>query len=147
MKELYHKCKNLYVQYKEIINYLIFGGLTFVVSMLTYYICRLAFDYVLSNLISWVAAVLFAYITNKAFVFESKTETIFLLIKEFVLFIASRIFTLLLETAILYIMVDWLHINDMLVKVIAQIIVILTNYILSKLVIFKNKNKTTNTIK
>ncbi len=145
MKELYYKCKNLYVQYKEIINYLIFGGLTFVVSMLTYYLCRLAFDYVVSNFISWVAAVLFAYVTNKAFVFESKTETTFLLIKEFVLFVASRIFTLLLETLIMYIMIDWFHINDMLVKVIAQIIVILTNYILSKLIIFKNK--TLNTTK
>ncbi len=145
MKELYYKCKDLYVQYKEIINYLIFGGLTFVVSMLTYYLCRLAFDYVVSNFISWVAAVLFAYVTNKAFVFESKTETTFLLIKEFVLFVASRIFTLLLETLIMYIMIDWFHINDMLVKVIAQIIVILTNYILSKLIIFKNK--TLNTTK
>lgn len=140
MKKLYDKCKNLYVQYKEIINYLIFGGLTFMVSMLTYYLCRIAFDYVVSNFISWVAAVLFAYITNKAFVFESKTETKLLLIQEFILFVASRIFTLLLETFIMYIMIDWLHINDMIVKVIAQIIIILTNYILSKLIIFKNKN-------
>lgn len=129
--------KEMYTKNKEVINYLIFGFLTFAVSMVTYYLSRLIFDYVVSNIISWILAVLFAYITNKLIVFESKTNNLKELINEFVKFIGGRIFTLILETLILYLMVDLMHINDMIVKLIAQVIVIITNYILSKLIIFK----------
>ena len=59
--------KEMYTKNKEVINYLIFGFLTFAVSMVTYYLSRLIFDYVVSNIISWILAVLFAYITNKLF--------------------------------------------------------------------------------
>lgn len=140
LKEIYQNCKNLYMKYKEVINYLIFGFLSFVVSMLTYYLARLCFDYVVSNLVSWIMAVIFAYVTNKRFVFESKVNSKQKLIKEFFVFVMSRIFTLILETILMYVMIDWIHMNDMLVKVIAQIVVILTNYILSKLIIFKKQN-------
>lgn len=129
--------KEMYTKNKEVINYLIFGLLTFAVSMVTYYLSRLIFDYVVSNIISWILAVLFAYITNKLFVFESKTNNLKEIINEFIKFIGGRIFTLILETLILYLMVDLMHINDMIVKLIAQVIVIITNYILSKLIIFK----------
>ncbi len=129
--------KEMYTKNKEVINYLIFGLLTFAVSMVTYYLSRLIFDYVVSNIISWILAVLFAYITNKLFVFESKTNNLKEIINEFIKFIGGRIFTLILETLILYLMVDLMHINDMIVKLIAQVIVITTNYILSKLIIFK----------
>lgn len=127
------------MKHKEVINYLIFGFLSFVVSMATYYLARICFDYVISNIISWVIAVIFSYVTNKLFVFESKIEGKRKLVKEFVTFILSRIFTLVLETLILYMMVDLMNMNDRMVKVIAQIIVILMNYILSKLIIFKKK--------
>ncbi len=141
MKEIYNKCKNLYVKYMEAINYLIFGFLSFVVSMLTYYLCRIVFDYLISNIVSWIAAVAFAYFTNKYFVFKSKAENKLALLREIGSFIFSRIFTLILETLIMYVMVDLLKINDMIVKVIAQVVVILTNYILSKLIIFKKRIK------
>ncbi|MCI8999728.1 MAG: GtrA family protein [Clostridia bacterium] len=127
------------MKHKEVINYLIFGFLSFVVSMATYYLARICFDYVISNIISWIIAVIFSYVTNKLFVFESKIEGKRKLVKEFVTFILSRIFTLVLETLILYMMVDLMNMNDRMVKVIAQIIVILMNYILSKLIIFKKK--------
>ncbi len=136
---MYRTCKNLYIKYKEVINYLFFGFLSFVVSMVTYYLARICFDYILSNLISWMIAVIFAYVTNKLFVFESKVDSKQKLLKEFFSFVASRVFTLVLETLVMYVMIDWMHINDMVVKVIAQIIVILTNYILSKLIIFKKR--------
>lgn len=139
IKEMYAKGKELYRKYKEIINYLFFGGLSFVVSMVTYYLARIWFDYLMSNLISWIIAVIFAYVTNKLFVFASKVEDKGKLLREFCTFVTSRIFTLLLETFVMYIMIDLMHINDIVVKVIAQIIVILTNYILSKLIIFKKK--------
>ena len=127
------------MKHKEVINYLIFGFLSFVVSMATYYLARICFDYVISNIISWIIAVIFSYVTNKLFEFESKIEGKRKLVKEFVTFILSRIFTLVLETLILYMMVDLMNMNDRMVKVIAQIIVILMNYILSKLIIFKKK--------
>ena len=92
----------------------------------------------LSNLLSWVIAVTFSYITNKLFVFQSNAKGKLELTKEFGKFVLGRVFTLILETVILYVMVDLLHINDMIVKVISQIVVIVTNYILSKLIIFKN---------
>lgn len=133
--------KEMYIKHKEVVNYLIFGFLSFVVSMVTYYLSRLVFDYVVSNIISWVIAVLFAYTTNKLFVFESKTNDMKALVKEFIKFIGGRVFTLILETLILYLMVDLMHINDLIVKMIAQVVVILTNYVLSKLIIFKNQKK------
>ena len=140
MKEILAKIKELYIKYKEGINYLIFGFLSFVVCIVTYNLCRIVFNYFISNFISWVVAVLFAYITNKLFVFESKTNGTKSLIKEFSKFVCGRIFTLILETAILYVMADMMKIDDRIVKIIAQIIVILTNYFLSKLFIFTKKN-------
>lgn len=125
----------------EGIKYLFFGFLSFLVSMITYYLSRLLFDYVISNIISWVVAVIFAYVTNKIWVFESKTNSFKALLKEFAKFVVSRIFTLILETLVLYLMVDLMHINDIIVKLIAQIIVILTNYVLSKLIIFKKRKQ------
>lgn len=70
------KIKELYLKYKEIINYLIFGGLTTIVSFGSYYVSAriMGIDEVVSNVISWILAVLFAYITNKLFVFESKAN-------------------------------------------------------------------------
>ena len=140
MEKTIKKIKELYMKYKEGINYLIFGFLSFVVCMVTYYICRIVFDYVISNFISWVVAVIFAYVTNKIFVFESKTNGAKKLIIEFSKFVCGRIFTLILETVILYVMVEKMKIDDRIVKVIAQIVVILTNYVLSKLFIFTKNN-------
>ncbi len=77
------------------------------------------------------------YITNKIFVFKSKTDSTSKLLKEFISFVLARIFTLVVETAILYIGSEVLKVNDIIVKVIAQIVIIILNYILSKLWIFK----------
>ena len=64
MKEILAKIKELYIKYKEGINYLIFGFLSFVVCIVTYNLCRIVFNYFISNFISWVVAVLFTYITT-----------------------------------------------------------------------------------
>ena len=129
--------KVIYWEHKEIINYLIFGFLAFLVSMGTYFIARLVFNYVISNIISWIVAVIFAYMTNKAFVFQSITNSIQALIKEFVSFIAGRAFTLFLETFTIYLLFDVVGFNEFIVKVIGQAVVIITNYLLSKFFIFK----------
>ena len=88
MKNLFNKGIELYKKYKEVINYLIFGGLTTVVSMVSYFIFTRVFgiDEVVSSAISWFCAVTFAYITNKIWVFESKTNTVGSFFKEAVMF-------------------------------------------------------------
>ena len=95
---------------------------------------------IISNIIAWVVAVVFAYLTNKAIVFESKTESIKSLFKEFVSFIGARIFTLVVETIFLKVVIDILGYNEILMKIVSNIIVIILNFIFSKLFIF-NKDK------
>ena len=133
---MFNKLFVLYKKYKEIINYLIFGGLTTLISIITYALFAKVFhiDYLISNVLSWVLAVLFAYITNKIFVFESKSKKN---IKEITSFFFFRIVSLIMEMIILYVFVDMLHIDDLVTKIIAQIIVIVSNYIFSKVFVFK----------
>ena len=135
------KIKELFIEYKEIILYLVFGVLTTVVSLVTYYILTItilnpkdAFELQLANIISWVLSVLFAYITNRKYVFESRSNKI---LKEATSFMGGRIFTLLLDMAIMFIFVTVMHFNDKLFKLLSQIIVIAVNYIISKLFVFK----------
>lgn len=133
---MFNKLFDLYKKYKEIINYLIFGVLTTLISIITYALFAKVFhiDYLISNVLSWIIAVLFAYITNKIFVFESKSKKN---IKEITSFFFFRVVSLIMEMVILYIFVDMLHIDDLVTKIIAQIIVIVSNYVFSKLFIFK----------
>ena len=92
IKDLYDKCWDLYGKYKEIVNYLIFGGFTVLVNFVTYFVFArlLGVDEVISNIVSWFVAVLFAYVTNKIFVFESKTETKTETLKEMASFFVCR---------------------------------------------------------
>ena len=133
---MFNKLFVLYKKYKEIINYLIFGGLTTLISIITYALFAKVFhiDYLISNVLSWVLAVLFAYITNKIFVFESKSKKN---IKEITSFFFFRVVSLIMEMIILYVFVDMLHIDDLVTKIIAQVIVIVSNYVFSKVFVFK----------
>lgn len=139
MKEL----KKVYLKYQEIINYLIFGALTTIVSLLTYYLLVLtilnpnnAIELQIANIISWITCVTFAYITNRKYVFNSKNKNIF---KEIIKFYSSRLTTLFLDMIIMYIFVTKLEFNDKIIKIIVQILIIILNYILSKLLVFKKK--------
>ena len=141
-----NKIKELYLKYKEIINYLIFGVLTTVVSLVTYYICVYtildpdnAVQLQIANVISWIISVAFAYITNRKFVFESKEKN---KIKEASKFVTSRIATLLMDMAIMFIGVTLLKFNDKIIKIVSQVVVIIANYLLSKIIVFnKGENK------
>lgn len=132
----------IYHKYEEIWNYLITGALGVLVNIIAYSLCRLInLNIVASNVISWIISVLFMYLTNKIFVFKSKKNNLFELIKEFISFVLARVFTLVVETGILFFGSNILKINDIIVKIIAQIIIIILNYILSKMLVFKkNKN-------
>ena len=143
------KIKELYLKYKEVINYLIFGVLTTIVSLAVKYLLLFtifdasnAIELQVAVIISWIAACLFAYITNRIWVFESKSKQI---IKEIIKFFVARLSTLGLEMLIMFIFVTALGLNsDIWVIVwtlVSQVLVIVGNYILSKLIVFKNKKK------
>lgn len=135
--------KNIYLKYKEIINYLIFGILTTIVSLLTYYLLvftildpKNAIELQIANIISWIVSVTFAYITNRIYVFNSKNNNI---TKEIIKFYSSRLTTLLIDMLIMFILVTKLEFNDKIIKILVQIIVIILNYLLSKILVFKKK--------
>lgn len=126
---------NLDNKIKEILKYLIVGGLTTVVSIVSYYIVRLFIEnYLVCTVISWIFAVAFAYITNRVFVFNSKRENVF---KECTEFVFSRILSLVAEVAVMYLLVDFLNISDKISKIIVQVIIVILNYVFSKLFVFK----------
>lgn len=126
-------------KYKQTILYLIFGVLSTIVNIVTYVVCtrNLNIEFLISNWIAWIAAVLFAYITNKFFVFESKKTNIKFLIKEFSSFVSCRILSGITEMILMYIMISLMSLNDFIVKIITNIVVVILNFIFSKLIIFK----------
>lgn len=133
--------KKLYQKYKEIINYLIFGFLTTVVSLGTYYLLTMTLldpnnpiELQITNVLSWIVAVNFAYFTNRKYVFNSKNKNI---LSEMIKFYLARIASLLIDMLLMYILVSRLKYNDKIMKVIVQIVVVVMNYIFSKVIIFK----------
>lgn len=143
------RIKELYIKYKEIINYLIFGVLTTLVNLITKYILLFTildptngFQLQIAIIISWIVAVIFAYFTNRKFVFESKNQN---KLKEFMSFVVARIATLLLEMFIMWFFVTLLKLNSDLYVIIftlvAQVAVVIGNYIFSKLFVFKKTDK------
>ncbi|MBQ6806782.1 MAG: GtrA family protein [Lachnospiraceae bacterium] len=141
MKKIFQFGWDMYKKHEEGINYLIFGFLAFVLNYALYFFFEslLHMNYMLATAFSWVLTVVFAYWTNHTFVFKSKNMDTASLIKEFGSFISARIATELLELLLMYLMVDLAGINSYIAKLIGQTIVILTNYFLSKLWIFKEK--------
>lgn len=133
----------LFLKYKEVILYLVFGGLTTLVNIVCYAVCARGFHMgtLVSNGIAWVLSVLFAYVTNKIFVFESKTDGVREAVREFVSFIACRAGTGVLDMAVMYVTVDMLGWYDVLMKILSNIIVIILNFVFSKLVIFRKKEE------
>ncbi len=138
-----------YKKYEEVINYLIFGFLAFIVNMVAYWLAAQAIgadkDHPLlvsiATLIAWVVSVIFAYWTNHTFVFKTKLNGMNELMKEFMSFVGARVVTGILEQIIMFVMTDMMDINDVISKMVCNFIVILCNYIFSKLFIFKKGNK------
>ena len=132
---------DLYKKYKEIVNYLIFGVLTTIISLAVYYL--LTFTVIdpknalllqVANVISWVAGVLFAYVTNRKYVFDSKNED---KLKEFSSFVGARLLTLIMDMIIMYVGVTLMRGNDKIIKLISQVVVIVSNYLFSKIFVFR----------
>lgn len=126
---------------RESVSYIIFGVLTTLVDWSAYAICwRMGMDYRVSTVISWCAAVLFAFVTNKLFVFQSWNLGLHLLWKEFLSFVGCRAATGLFTVIAMIVMVDYLHMNEFLGKLIVSAISLILNYIFSKLFIFKKNH-------
>lgn len=143
------KIKELYLKYKEVVNYLIFGVLTTVVSLAIKYLLLFtildasdAFELQIAVITSWIVACLFAYITNRIWVFESKSKDI---MKELVKFFTARLATLGMEMLIMFVFVTLFKLNSdtwvIIWTLVSQVLIIIGNYILSKLIVFRNKEK------
>ena len=128
-------------KHKSFIAYGVFGVLTTVVNIVTYNLCynSAGMSNTLSNVIAWVLAVTFAYLTNKVWVFGSTSWKWKVLKREVTAFISCRLATGILDIVIMFICVDVMEMHALLMKVISNVLVIILNYIFSKLVIFKKK--------
>jgi putative flippase GtrA len=136
--------KDLWKKYKSLIMYAVFGGLTTVVNMASYYLTYniLHIPNVPSTVIAWVLAVAFAFVTNKLWVFDSPSFDAQTLKHEIPTFFGARLATGVLDVVIMYLAVDVAHMNPTLWKLISNVLVIIINYAASKLIIFKkNPNK------
>ena len=137
MKKLFALLK----KYVEIISYLFFGGLTTMVNYVVYLPCYnlLGLSGAVSNVIAWVAAVAFAYLTNKPFVFKSHDWTAKTVLPELTKFVGCRVGSGLLETAIIFVLVDCLRWNGNIIKLVTSVLVEVLNYVASKLLVFRRK--------
>lgn len=139
------KVLKIYEKNKELLNYLVVGVLTTVVSLGVYYVLVLtildpnnSLQLQVANILSWIAAVTFAYFANRQYVFESKNTNI---LAEGVKFYISRVSTLLMDMFIMFVGVSVLSFDDKIVKLAVQVIVTVANYIFSKLFVFTKENK------
>ena len=126
---------------KEVILYIVFGVLTTLVSLVTYKLCVVTFlnaenalQLQIANIIAWIVSVAFAYVTNMKFLFESKNSN---KLQEASKFVTSRIATLLMDMLIMFIGVTLLKFNDGIIKLISQVVIIVANYVFSKIFVFK----------
>ncbi len=132
----------LYKKYEEIVNYLIVGVLTTVVSWLAYGLCKLfmnvdnAVQMQAAVIIRWIAGVVFAYFTNRRFVFKSKNPN---MLKEAFDFTTSRLVTLFLDMFVMWLLPTVFHMNDWVSTFISAVLVMVTNYIFSKFLVFRKK--------
>lgn len=133
--------QRLWRQYKELFLYLVFGALTTLVNWAAYFVFTRTslLPLIAANVTAWAISVAFAYVTNRVWVFESKTSGAGELIREMAAFVGARVASGVLDTLMLVIMVDWCHIGDMASKVVIGVVVVITNYIFSKWLVFRKK--------
>ncbi len=126
---------------KQIILYLIFGALTTALNVVTYWLFAhpIGLSTLPSTIIAWVAGVIFAFFTNKFIVFEAKQKKGFWV--ELGSFVLARVVTGVLDMLIMLVFVDYLHLNDLVIKIVSNIVVIILNYVFSKFIIFRKKKQ------
>ena len=134
--------KELYNKYRDLIPYAIFGVLTTLVNIVVFWVAAHPFHMtvVASTIVAWIVAVVFAYVTNRKWVFHSEAHKKEAIIKEIISFFTCRIATGVVDIVVMYVFVDVLSFNDVIMKTVANILVILLNYVASKMIIFKKNN-------
>ena len=133
------KIRSLIEKHYDILSYLFFGVLTTIVNYVVYLPCyNLAgLSAAFSNVIAWMAAVAFAYLTNKPFVFRSHDWSARVVLPELTKFVGSRIASGALETGIIFLTVDCLSWNGNVMKLVTSVLVVVLNYVSSKLLVFR----------
>lgn len=151
------KIVSLIKKYKEIILYIIFGGLTTLVNFVAFGICNYLLGqklYLFNNAIAWIVSVIFAYLTNKIFVFQSKNASIKVLLKEGIAFLGARVFSFLIEEFFMWLFIDMFGFGtysvtvadititgQIITKILLAVIVVILNYFFSKFFIFTTKKE------
>ena len=137
------KVKELCKKYQEIIAYLIVGVLNTIVSLAAWYICaytildaQVPWQNVVLSIINWVVGVLFGYVMNRKYVFKSTEPNI---LKEFLQFSGGRISTGLLDALGMVLMINVLHTDENFARIVVAVLVVIGNYVISKLFVFKKK--------
>ncbi len=132
--------RTVFEKYRELILYVFFGGLTTLVDWVSYWLMTdiIHVPYMAAAFLSQIFSILFAYVTNRSFVFESRVRGARAVAVEMIKFFGARGASLLLNMLVMYVGVDMLHINDKVIKVIASVLVIIANYIFSKLFVFRS---------
>lgn len=133
------KIAELLLKYKSLLAYAFFGVCTTVVNVVVYFICAkvLMLSTIPSTVIAWIIAVSFAYVTNRKWVFNSEEKSAKGIIREIIYFFSCRFLTGVLDVIIMYVFVDVFSWNDVIIKIVSNILVIIINYIASKLLIFR----------
>lgn len=139
------KIKELYLKHEEVINYLFIGVCTTIISLIVYYVCVLTLfnpeNQLLlqcANILSWIIAVAFVYFANRKVVFKSKNKNIK---NEASKFIGARVVTLFIDMSFMWLTVSILGFNDKIMKIISNILIVILNYIFSKLFVFIKEEK------
>ena len=133
--------KALFEKYREAVMYLFFGGCTTLVNFAVYWLCTrpVHMGEVAATAVAWVLSVLFAYVTNRKWVFESQAKGAKAITGEMVNFFAGRAATGVMDVAIMFVSVTMLGLPDMVMKILSNVLVIILNYFISKLIVFREK--------
>jgi Predicted membrane protein len=128
--------KNIFLKYRQPIVYLINGGLTTAVNFVVYIVLKRIFGVhvLIANTIAWIVSVIYAFITNKKIVFQDNQGVL----RQFIMFAGLRIVSYALEELSLFVFVLHLKFDDLLVKIIVSVLIVIINYIFSKFIIFKD---------
>ncbi len=130
-------------KHRGVILYLLFGALTTLVNIASYWLFAhpLALNTLISTILAWVVSVIFAFFTNKLIVFEARGNGVRRFLYELGAFLLARVATGALDVAIMLVFVDILHLNDIVIKIVSNVVVIILNYIVSKFIIFAKKRR------
>lgn len=137
IKKIWDKVMN-----REVISYLIFGGLTTLVNWVVYAaMVKVHIDYRIATAAAWAVSVLFAFIVNKIFVFQSYNLRPAYVMKEITSFVACRAVSGVMEMVFMIVMVSWIHMDEYISKIAVSVIVVIVNYVFSKLFIFRKSEE------